>query len=64
MPWPEGLWLRLRPEDAECAVDMRQIGPMLIKLLLQLVDDLDQLAVLRDQAGDDLILIHAAALCQ
>jgi len=50
----------------ERAIYVRQIGPMLVELPLQLVDDAGEFAALLNQAGNDVIVArtHAVARCQ
>ena len=60
------LGVEIGHEDAQHAVDMRQIGPVLIKLALQLINDAGEFTPLLDKTGDDVILArgHAALWCQ
>ena len=58
-----GIIMAIR-ENAERAVDMRQIRPVLVKLPLHFINDAGKLASLGDQTGDNDVLGHAAALCQ
>ena len=43
------LRVKISRENAERAIDMRQIGPALVKLLLHLIDDAGEFAALLDQ---------------
>jgi alkanesulfonate monooxygenase SsuD/methylene tetrahydromethanopterin reductase-like flavin-dependent oxidoreductase (luciferase family) len=45
---------------------VHQVGSVLVKLTLHMIDDASQLAALLDQAGYDVIFVrdHATALCQ
>lgn len=58
--------IKFSRQHAEHAVNVRQIGSVLIKLALQLIDDAGQFAALLDQPGNDMILArdHAALRCQ
>jgi hypothetical protein len=58
------LRIEIRRENAERAVYVCQVGSVLIKLALQHVNDAGEFAALLNEASDDMILTHAAALCQ
>ncbi len=60
------LRVKISHENAEHAVDMHQVRPVLIKLPLQLVNNAGKLRSLRDQGGNDMIPCggHDALRCQ
>jgi len=60
------LWVEIGCKNAEHAINMRQVSPVLIELPLQFVDDASKLGALRNQAGNDMIPFggHAALRCQ
>lgn len=51
-------------QQAQRAVYVRQIGPMLVELLFQRLDELGELAALLDEAGDGISVSGHAALQQ
>jgi hypothetical protein len=51
------LGVKIGRENAQHAVNVREVRAMLIKLALQLIDDASQLAPLLDQAGNEIILV-------
>lgn len=64
--WLERLRVEIGRQNAQRAVDMREVGAILVKLPLQLVDNPSEFAALLDQPGDNEIACrdHAMALCQ
>jgi hypothetical protein len=63
---PKRLGVQIGSENAQHAVNVRHIGPMLVKLALQLIDNAGEFAALLDQAGNDVITArgHDALRCQ
>lgn len=60
------LRVKISRENVEHAIYVRQVGSMLIKLALQLVNDAGEFAALLDKAGNNMILAggHSAFRCQ